>query len=145
MKPSKPWNEPSARSWIEESDSMRQLCRLIEGTLRLEVDSRPHEIRAAACMVILLGRKGLWSTAARDDDARLHEMDRLVSLASRRMTSVKQMFEKNMRANPELKNDASYKKFMTSLSQEIRILDSRMSDTASKLPEEPPCTWGDFW
>jgi hypothetical protein len=145
MKISKPWNENGARQWIEESESMRQTCRLIEGTLRLEVDSRPHEIRAAACMVILLARKGLWSTAARGDEEKIREMDRLVSLASRRMAAVKQLFEKNLRSNPELKNDPSYKNFMRSLTQEIRILESRMSDTPSKLPEEPPCTWGKFW
>lgn len=145
MKPSKPWDDPAAQEWIEESESMRQVCRLIEGTLRLEVDSRPHEIRAAACMVILLARQGLWSTASRDEDSKIHEMDRLVSLASRRMSGVKQLFEKNLRANPELRNDVSYKKFMESLNQEIRILDSRMSEVPSKLPEEPPCTWGEFW
>ncbi len=124
---------------------MRQMCRLIEGTLRLEVDSRPHEIRAAACMVILLARKNLWSTSARSPDKNEDEMDRLVGLASRQMGAVKQLFEKNLRARPQLQNDPSYKKFMESVTQEIRILESRMSKTKSKLPEEPPCTWGKFW
>ena len=144
-KPKKPWNDPDAIQWVESSDSLRQMCRLIEGTLRLEVSDRPLEIRAAACMVILLARKNLWSTAARDEEAAIHEMDRLVGLAARRMGTLKQLFEKNMRAKPELQNDPSYKRFMESVSQEIRILESRMSETVSKLPEEPPCTWGDFW
>ena len=124
---------------------MRQMCRLIEGTLRLEVDSRPHEIRAAACMVILLARKNLWSTAARSEEAIQDEMDRLVGLASRQMGAVKQLFEKNLKANPQLQNDPSYKNFMESVTQEIRILESRMSESVSKLPEEPPCAWGKFW
>ena len=124
---------------------MRQMCRLVEGTLRLEVDSRPHEIRAAASMVIMLARKNLWSTKASRDEEVDDELDRLIGLASRRMGAVKQIFEKNMKANPQLKNDASYKKFLLSVTQEIRILESRMSETPSKLPEEPPCTWGDFW
>ena len=140
-----PWSEPDAIRWVSGSESMRQMCRLVEGTLRLEVDSRPHEIRAAASMVIMLARKNLWSTKASRDEEVDDELDRLIGLASRRMGAVKQIFEKNMKANPQLKNDASYKKFLLSVTQEIRILESRMSETPSKLPEEPPCTWADFW
>ncbi|WP_075085970.1 hypothetical protein [Mariniblastus fucicola] len=141
----KPWNNPEAARWVHSSDSMRQLCRLVEGTLRLEVDSRPHEIRAAAATVIMLARKNLWSPAGREDEEILHEMDRLVGLAARRLGSVKQLFEKKMRAEPELQSDPSYRKLMESINQEIRILESRMSDSPNKLPEEPPCTWGNFW
>lgn len=140
-----PWDESDATRWVSESESMRQMCRLIEGTLRLEVDSRPHEIRAAASMVIMLARRNLWSTSSSGDEEVADELDRLVGLASRRMGAVKQVFEKNMKANPHLKNDPSYKKFLLSVTQEIRILESRMSDAPSKLPEEPPCTWGKFW
>jgi len=124
---------------------MRQLCRLVEGTLRLDAKQRPHEIRAAACMVIMLGRKNMWATSAIDGEEIADELDRLVALASRSLGAVRQLFEKNFRAKPELANDASYKKFLESLGQEIRILESRMSETPSKLPDEPPCTWGDFW
>lgn len=145
MKASKPWRDDDAARWIESSDSMRQMCRLIEGTLRLDPGQRPHEIRAAACMVIMLARKKLWVTASREDEDVEEELSRLVSLASWRLGAVRQLFEKNMRANPELLDDASYKRFMESMGQEIRILESRMSETTSKLPEEPPCTWGDFW
>ena len=145
MSAKKPWSNSDAIRWVAESDSMRQMCRLVEGTLRLEVDSRPHEIRAAACMVIMLARKNLWSASVSGDEEVADELDRLVGLASRRMGAVKQIFEKNMKANPELKNDLSYKKFLESVTQEIRILESRMSEGPSKLPEEPPCTWGDFW
>ena len=145
MKIRKPWDDAHAIRWFEASDSMRQMCRLIEGTLRLEVDSRPHEIRAAASMVIMLARQGLWSTASRSEENVIQELDQLVGLAARQMSAVKQLFEKNMRANPDLQNDPSYKKFMESVTQEIRILESRMTDSPSKLPEKPPCTWGDFW
>lgn len=145
MKPSKPWNDPAAANWAQNTDAMRQLCRLVEGTLRLDVTARPHEIRAAASMVIMLGRKNLWATAARESEEVADELDRLVGLAARQMGAVRQLFEKNFRANPELANDASYKRFLESIGQEIRILESRMSETPAKLPEEPPCTWGDFW
>lgn len=145
MKPSKPWNDQAAIDWVQDSDSMRQLCRLVEGTLRLEVAQRPHEIRAAACMVILLARKKLWRTSGLVDEEIADELDRLVGLASRQMSAIRQLFEKNFRAKPELKNDVSYKRFLESLGQEIRILESRMTDSPSKLPQEPPCTWGDFW
>ena len=143
MNSESPWNDQDAIRWVAESDSMRQLCRLIEGTLMLEVDSRPHEIRAASCMVILLARRNLWSTAFGSDE--VEELDRLVGLALRQLSAVKYLFEKNMRANPQLQNDPSNKKFMESVTQEIRILEGRMSDTPSKLPEQPPCTWGNFW
>ncbi len=145
MKASKPWNDDAAARWVDSSESMRQMCRLIEGTLRLEVSERPHEIRAAACMVILLGRKKLWATASRDPDDADDELVRLIGLAARRLGAVRHQFDKYMRTNPELLNDATYKRFMESLGQEIRILESRMSETKAKLPEEPPCTWGDFW
>ena len=93
----------------------------------------------------MLARQGLWSTASRSEENVIQELDQLVGLAARQMSAVKQLFEKNMRANPDLQNDPSYKKFMESVTQEIRILESRMTDSPSKLPEKPPCTWGDFW
>ena len=138
-----PWDDPEAARWISESDSMQQICRLTEGTLRLEVDSRPHEIRAASWMVIMLARKNLWPTTFQENEA--DELSRLVILATRQLTAVKHLFEKNTKANSKQLNDPSYKRFIVSLNQEIHILESRMSETPSKRADEPPCTWGTFW
>jgi hypothetical protein len=140
-----PWDDPDAIEWAQNSTAVRELCRLVEGTLRLETKKHPHEIRAAAATVIMLCRKNLWSTRDRDDDAVQIELDRIVSLAARQLVQIKQLFELNANSKPEMQSNKTYRNLLVSLDEEIRILEARMTDPKPTLPEQPPCTWGDFW
>lgn len=140
-----PWENDLATDWVRNSDSMRQTCRLIEGTLQLEVTQYPHQIRAAAAMVILLCRPGLWATNNTDEELMLEELDRVCNLAHRKLSAIRQMFESKSKSNPKLSTRPEIRNLLDSILQEQRILESRMSETPSRLPQEPPCSWGTFW
>lgn len=141
-----PWEDQDAIDWLRDSQQFRHFCRLIEGTLRLETKKHPHEIRAAAALVIMLCRKNLWSTKMRDDEeAVIKELDQVVSLAVRQLIQIKQMFEMSANAKPEMQSNSTYRNLLKSLDQEIRILEARMTDPKPDLPQQPPVTWGKFW
>ena len=118
---------------------------MIEGTLRLEVTQYPHQIRAAATMVILLCRPGLWPTVGTDEEMVLDELDRICNLAHRKLSAIRKMFESKSKENPDLLTRPEFRNLLDSILQEQKILESRMSETPTRLPQEPPCSWGSFW
>ena len=134
-----PWETPNGRNLLSSLQGWRQMRRLIEGTLRLEGTERAHEVRAAASMVIMFCRDGFWPV---EDEA---EMQRLLGLAARQLTHVKQLYETKGRIRPELQSSRSFRRLLTSIDEEIRILEARMEDPPPPMPNEPPCTWGRFW
>jgi len=140
-----PWENEKAAAWVQNSDALRKTCQLVEGTLRLDAQQYPHQIRAAAAMVIMLGRPGLWSTLSHEEEIVLDDIDKLVSLAQRGLSAVRTHFESKGRQNPELLNRPEFKNLLDSMLEEQRILESRMSETPSRLPQKPPCSWGTFW
>jgi hypothetical protein len=113
---------------------------MIRATLEMDANKNPHEIRAAAALVILLCRENLWP--ARDG---IEELDRIANLATQQLTKIKQLFEQRCRMEPELLANPAYRSMLDSLDQEIRILESRISDPKPMMPKEPPNSWGDFW
>lgn len=112
--------------------------RLIEGTLRLEPKEHAHEVRAAASMVIMFCREGMWPT---DDGS----FEKVLELAARQLSQVKQLYETKGRIRPQLQSSRSFRQLLKSLDEEIRILEARLTDPKPKMPNVPPCTWGDFW
>lgn len=140
-----PWDDPEAIDWVQNSDSFRKFCRLVEGTLQLDTKKHVHEIRAAASLVIMLCRKNLWSTKSQTDEHIVEELDRVTSLAVRQLVKIKQIFELNARSKPGMQSNKTYRNLLVSLDQEIRILEARMTDPKPNIPEQPPSTWGKFW
>lgn len=137
-----PWNDPAAQAWLNSMDSFKQMTKLVGATLKLEPRKYPHEIRAAVSMIILLCRDGFWPV---EDEDGSQEMDDILSLARRQLSAVKGLFAAQLKFKPELASDDSFRTLLRSMDQEMRILDSRMSDSAIKKVKEPPATWGDFW
>ncbi len=137
---SPPWEEASAQKWIFDNDAWRKFLELIRGTLANDPKQFPHQIRAAVSLIILLCRTGLWP---HKDGQR--ELDTIVNLAKHQLMQIKQRFATQARGNPQLGGDPQFKLFMKSLDQELRILDARLADEPLTLPDESPCTWGDFW
>ncbi|MFT5300687.1 MAG: 3-methyladenine DNA glycosylase AlkD [Mariniblastus sp.] len=133
-----PWDNELGAAWLARFAPWQQTLRLIHGTLQLEARKNPQEIRAAASMVIVFCRENLWSG---DDD----ERDRIVELAARQLTNVKQLYETKARDNPKVMTNPNFKNLLKSIDQEVRILEARLADPKPKMPDEPPCTWGDFW
>ena len=135
-----PWNSESATEFLASCKSYRNVLGMIQRTLELDARKYPHEIRAAAALVILLCRENLWP--ARDG---IEELDRVANLATQQLTKIKQLFEQRSRIDPKLLANPNYRSMLDSLDQEIRILESRISDPKPMMPKEPPSTWGDFW
>jgi hypothetical protein len=125
---------------LASCQSYRNLLKMIRRTLELDARKNPHEIRAAAAFVILLCRENLWP--ARDG---IEELDRIANLATQQLTKIKQLFEQRCRMERELLANPAYRSMLDSLDQEIRILESRISDPKPMMPQEPPTSWGDFW
>jgi len=140
-----PWSNPSAVKWVSESDAMQRTCNRVEMTLGWDAEKRPHEIRAAACMVILLGRPGLWWTEAMSEERTLEEIHRIAKLAFDQLKKVKRFLESRSVDRPELGSRPEVRNLLDSIDQELKILESRMSWTPKRLPQEPPCSWGTFW
>jgi hypothetical protein len=134
-----PWNTPQGTDWLASFDPWLQTLRLIHGTLQLEPTEHYHEIRAATAMVILFCRENFWPI--KDDSTQ----DQILGLASRQLSNIKQLYEYKARSNPGLKTNPSYRNLLTSLDEEIRLIEARMSDDNPMMPNTPPVTWGEFW
>jgi len=134
-----PWNTPEGTNWVASFDPWLQTIRLIHGTLKLETNDHYHEIRAATAMVIMFCRENLWPI--KDDST----LDQILELASRQLSNIKQLYEHKARSDAALKTNPSYRNLLTSLDEEIRLIEARMSDDNPMMPNSPPTTWGDFW
>lgn len=113
--------------------------RMIEGTLNLSPKDHAHEIRAAASMVIMFCREGLWPESNPGD------IIPIIELAARQLSHVKQLYETRGRIKPELQASKSYRMLLKSFDEEIRILEARIADPKPKMPNQAPCTWETFW
>jgi hypothetical protein len=141
MKPTDaPWDTERASRFLADFDAYRKVLHTVEKTLQQDVRQFPHEIRAAAAMVIMLCRKNLWPCREGQE-----KLDRIAHVAARQLTRIKQLFEQRGKIKPEILADPAYRTFLTTLDQEIRILESRMTDPKPQMPTDPPITWGEFW
>jgi len=134
-----PWDAPEAAAWLNSFQPWHEMLRLIQGTLQLETRSHPQEIRAATSLVLLFCRENLWPLIGNA------EHDPILEMAARQLSTIKQLYETKSRMNPDLLSNRNYRNLLTSIDQEIRILEARKSDPKPKMANEPPCTWGDFW
>jgi hypothetical protein len=134
-----PWSTEEGRQWLASFQGWRKMRRLIQGTLQLDTQQYAHEIRAAAAMVILFCRDDLWPVGDQESFVPTIEM------AARQLSHIKQLYETKGRIRPELQSSRSYRRLLKSLDEEIRILEARISEPKPKMPDQPPCTWGEFW
>ena len=134
-----PWEGQEARQWLNAFQPWRKMRRLIHGTLQLDPNENAHQIRAAASMVILFCRDGLWPVGEQGS------IEPIIELAARQLSHVKQLYETKGRIRPSLQSSKSYRTLLRSLDEEIRILEARIADPKPKMPDKPPCSWGDFW
>ena len=134
-----PWESPEGAQWLQTFQPWRQMRRLIHGTLMMDPTEHAHEIRAAASMVILFCRPGLWPVGDQES------ITPVIETAARQLLHVKQLYEAKGRIRPELQSSKSFRKLLRTLDEEIRILESRMADPKPKMPNVPPCSWSHFW
>lgn len=135
-----PWMDEEATRWLGTSDQWVRLLAMIKRTLENDARRFPHQIRAAASLVIMLCREGYWPIKSSQ-----RERDEIVSLAKRQMTVVRQAYAFEARSRPELLANTDYKAILQVLDEELRLLDARLADEPVNMPDRPPLHWGKFF
>jgi hypothetical protein len=138
--PPAPWNDSANRRWFNELPAWEQMTKFVINTLQQDAKLYPHQIRAAAAMVIMFCREGVWPARMG-----IHELDTIVELAYRQLSIVKQQLFGKTREDRDLLGNPSFRQLLRSLDEELSILVSRKSDVPRGKPQVPPCTWGEFW
>jgi hypothetical protein len=135
-----PWNDRETNIWLKDSKAWELFTSLIARTLENDPRRYPQQIRAAAALIILFCRPGLWP-ARRG----LPELEDLISLARRQLSQVRQLYAAESRQKPEISSSSDFRTLMKTLDEEMRCLDARLSETTLNIPNSPPCTWGRFF
>ena len=136
-----PWHDADAIEWLSKMKCWTKMARLIQGTLKQDPNTYPHQMRAAVAMVLMIGREGLWPTG----DSSVMPLHEVVALARRQLAHVKQRFSLQSRRNRDLLGNPVFKALLGTLDDEIRILEARNSDPKTVLSDKPPGSWQNFW
>jgi hypothetical protein len=100
------WDNDSAADWFGDMFDATALARYVEQTLNRDVQECPDEIRAAAYVMVALGRVYIWP---------IKDPDRHLKLAVSKLEEVKKVSE--YQDSPEL---------VKAIDDEIAILKSRL-------------------
>lgn len=121
-----PWDNDGAADWFSELFQKTKLATYVEETLKQKVDDSHEEIRAAASVVLLLGRNYVWPVG---------DLDRHLKLAADRLEEVSRVSE--IAEEPE---------FVEEIRAEIQELRSRIKAPGSEQsPQAPKKKWWQFW
>ena len=74
-----PWDNDAAADWFGDLMDKTRLAQEVERTLKLDVEDSYEEIRAAASVLLFLGRVYIWP---------VHDLDRHLTLAADRLEEV---------------------------------------------------------
>lgn len=118
-----PWDDDSAADWFGDLFEELPLAAKVEQTLNLDPEEYAAEIRAAASLLVMLGRTYIWP---------IDDIDRHLQLAITAMEKVRAIFDDE----PE---------FATAVDAEISILKSRQANQQDAPAVPQPASWGDFW
>lgn len=118
-----PWDNDTAGDWFDGLFEKTRLHKQVEETLHRNLEDSHEEIRAAASVLLFLGRPYVWP---------IHDLDRHLALAADRLEAVSQL--DTIAESPELVEE---------IRAEVLELRSRIAPSgASPLP---PKTWWQFW
>lgn len=121
-----PWDNDSAADWYGDLFEMTKLAEHVEDTLKLNVEDSYEEIRAAASVLLFLGRVYIWP---------VHDLDRHLALAADRLEEVSRVDV--VAETPELVEE---------IHAEIQELRSRIKTPGASMPQPPaPKAWWKFW
>ena len=118
-----PWDSDSAADWYGDFFDEIPLAAKVEATLNADPGEYADEIRAAAALLIMLGRPYVWP---------INDIDRHLNLAITQMEKVLAVYEDE----PE---------FASAVAEEIAILKSRQTNAKDGPVIPQPQSWGDFW
>lgn len=135
-----PWNQPDAATWLSGNEALRRFVRLIRKTLDNDPRQFPLQMRAAAAMVILLCRRGLWPASGGQP-----ELDEVVGQARRNLALIRQLYSVESKRREDVGGHESLNHLLRAIEDEMRILDARLSEKPLNIPDSPPETWGKIW
>ena len=118
-----PWDSDSAADWYGDLFDEIPLAAKVEETLNADPEEYAEEIRAAAALLIMLGRTYIWP---------VDDMDRHLELAIAQMEKVQATYEDE----PEL---------ASAVGEEITVLKSRLANNQDGPTIPQPTSWGKFW
>ncbi len=118
-----PWDSDSAADWYGDLFDEIPLAAKVEETLNADPEEYAEEIRAAAALLIMLGRTYMWP---------VDDMDRHLELAIAQMEKVQATYEDE----PEL---------ASAVGEEITVLKSRLANNQDGPTVQQPTSWGKFW
>jgi hypothetical protein len=121
-----PWDNDGAADWFGDLFETTKLAKRVEATLNLDVEDSYEEIRAAASILLFLGRAYIWP---------IHDLDRHLKLAADRLEEVSQVDV--FAETPELAEE---------IHAEIQELRSRIKSPGSSQESLPKRgKWWQFW
>lgn len=122
-----PWDNDSAADWFGDVFKCTKLASHVENALNLNPGDCHEQIRAAASLLIFLGRPYIWP---------IHDLNRHLALAADRLEQV---------ARVEVIAEAP--KLVEQIRAEIEELRSRIKQPGAPLPQRmsPEKKWWSFW
>jgi len=121
-----PWDNDGAADWFGDLFEQTKLAEQVERTLKLDVEDSYEEIRAAASVLLFLGRVYIWP---------VHDLDRHLALAADRLEEVSRVDV--VAESPEL---------VEGILLEIQELRSRIKAPGNSQPPSPQRKkWWLFW
>jgi hypothetical protein len=120
-----PWENDGAADWFGDIFDKTKLAREVEDTLKLDAEDAHEEIRAAASLLLFLGRVYVWP---------VQDLDRHLALAADRLEEVSRV--EVIAESPELVEE---------IRGEIQELRSRIKKPGTpQAPPAPPKKWWQF-
>ena len=120
-----PWDNDRAADWFADLFEKTKLAKQVEDTLKLQVEDFHEEIRAAASVVLFLGRNYIWP---------VHDLDRHLTLAADRLEAVSHLDV--VGESPELVEE---------IRAEVQELRSGIKASGNSQQPPPPRKWWQFW
>jgi len=121
-----PWDNDRAADWFGDTFERLKIAEHVAATLQLDPVDNHEEIRAAASLLVMLGRAYVWPVERLDQD---------LSLAARKL--------EQLLAVPELNES---EEIIAAIRQEIQELRSRIKDSTVQPPAASTGRkWWQFW
>jgi len=122
-----PWDNDQAVEWFDDLFDHTKLAEHVEDALKLDPEDSHEQIRAAASVLLFLGRPYIWP---------IHDLDRHLTLAAERLEQVARVDV--IAESPE---------FVEQIRIEVEELRSRIkkSDSQAPPPKRPEKKWWQFW
>jgi hypothetical protein len=122
-----PWDNDGAADWFGDLFERTKLAKHVEDALQLKPENSYEEIRAAASILIFLGRPYIWP---------IYDLDRHLTLAADRLEQVARVDE-----------IAESSEFVEQIQAEIEELRSRIKKPGVLPPPPKPVEkkWWRFW